>query len=407
MADDYTNAPLTWKFRKTLRYTRLFGPGATLAKVRSQYHMNADPTADDRTSFINSRCHAPRSSDRSVAIVGCGKFSYSVIALYLRGEHRDFLRATLDTNLSRAISLCRTYDGAYATTEFDSILADEQVKLVFVASNHASHAEYAVRCIEAGKAVHIEKPHAVSTDQIDRLTQAMRRNPDVPVYLGFNRPRSPHFQKIVRAVARDEGPTTVNWFIAGHEIDPEHWYFAPEEGGRVLGNLCHWLDASIHLIGMDAFFPCVLIPGTDPASKNDFSLSIQCADGSVVVICFSAKGHTFEGVREILNLQRGSTLALLRDFEETRIDAGPRKWRHRSLWRAHGHGENIRNSYAAVAASPSPGEDPNYVVATGLLGVAARAALESGHALRLDVPEMGIQIDNWAAVDAMAPVPRE
>ena len=29
----------------------------------------------------------------------------------------------------------------------------------------------------------------------------------------------------------------ISWFIAGHNIDSDHWYFNPKEGGRVLGNL--------------------------------------------------------------------------------------------------------------------------------------------------------------------------
>ena len=54
----------------------------------------------------------------------------------------------------------------------------KKITTVFIASNHSSHAEYAVSCIEAGKDVHIEKPHVVSKQQLDFLCEAMVNNPD-------------------------------------------------------------------------------------------------------------------------------------------------------------------------------------------------------------------------------------
>ena len=48
----------------------------------------------------------------------------------------------------------------------------------------------------------------------------------------------------------------ISWFIAGHNIDSDHWYFNPKEGGRVLGNLSHWTDLTLNLIGLDQAFPC-------------------------------------------------------------------------------------------------------------------------------------------------------
>lgn len=104
---------------------------------------------------------------------------------------------------------------------------------MFIASNYASHAEYVVACIEAGKHVHIEKPHVISQEQLDRLLVAMRQFPQSKVYLGFNRPRSRLFMQLQEVLARESGPLMINWFIAGDD----HWYFDAKEGGRLLGNL--------------------------------------------------------------------------------------------------------------------------------------------------------------------------
>ena len=323
---------------------------------------------------------------RSVAIIGCGKFAYSVLARHLAALEPHFLRGAYDIEGNRALSLCKRYMGAYATISLDEIMRDDSVSSVYIASNHATHAMYAVECIRRGKGVHIEKPHAVSESQLDNLIGAMLESPDVPVVMGYNRPRSPHMRKIKDALRTESGPTSLNWFIAGHAIDESHWYFSTGEGGRVLGNMCHWLDASITLIGRSSFYPCIIRPASAPGSQNDFVLGIECADGSLVSIAFSAKGHTFEGVREVLNAQRGSTLVNMRDFEETRVEAGQSRDRHRTRYRNHGHFENVKNSHLVLSRARNSGESPEGVLASGLLSLGARRALTSGRAVAAHLP---------------------
>jgi len=183
----------------------------------------------------------------------------------------------------------------------------------------------------------------------------------------------------------------INWFIAGHEIPDDHWYFAEEEGGRVAGNLCHWLDLSMQLIGEEQVFPCTLIPSSRPDSRSDFALTIDCADGSLVSLSFSAKGHTFEGVREVMNAHRGNSLVLLRDFEDTRILKGMHRERFRTRLRQHGHKENILNSFrGALSADGTGGESLSYVRNSGFLTLGAREALASGRRVKLTGTSLGL-----------------
>src|SRR5882672_8773023 len=224
MSGDYLEAGLLFKVRKALRYVRLFGVRRTLVKIRGQYHMRASDDFDS-PRWVNPRCSDPENPRRRVAIIGCGNYAYSNIAYYLSREDARFLRCAYDHTKRRAVSLCKAFGGALAVADWHEILADPQVKIVYIASNHASHAEYAIACIEAGKHVHIEKPHVVSTDQLDRLLTAMRRNPASKVFLGFNRPKSRLFRRLQSLLDKQSGPLMINWFIAGHEIPAGHWYF--------------------------------------------------------------------------------------------------------------------------------------------------------------------------------------
>lgn len=364
---DYTIQKLGFKVKKVLRYFRLYGVRRTLMKVKGQYHMKR------KYNVLPATREGSSSSQAHIGIMGCGNYSFSNIAFYLKKANSNLIRGVMDVDVHRAASFFENYGAVYFTDDVDKIVNDKDIDLVYIASNHASHAEYAIRCIVAGKHVHIEKPHVVSDDQLARLIAAMRAHPASKVFLGFNRPRTKLFQTLKALLANESGPLMINWFVAGHEIPEDHWYFDEKEGGRVLGNLCHWTDLTLQLVGLENAFPCQIVPSAPPGSKSDFIVSLIFADQSCASITFSAKGHTFEGVREVLNIHKGNLLGNLTDFQSLSVEVVEHKFIRRQFYRDHGHNLNILNSLNNVR-----GEDPRYVIATAKLFLTIRAAIDSG-----------------------------
>ncbi len=385
--ESYMEKSLAFRLRKLFRYFELYGVSRTLGKVRGQYHMVAT-TGFDAARWDNPACKNPDAETRTIGIMGCGSFSYSNIAYYLEQIEKGCIRGAMDVDAARARSLVTRYKAAYATTDPQDIIDDPQIDLVFIASNHATHATYAVAALDAGKDVHIEKPHVVTDEQLQALKEAMQRNPDRNVYLGFNRPRSDHFARLRTELAKEQGPVMVNWFIAGHEIADGHWYFDEAEGGRILGNLCHWSDLTLEIVGIDNAFPCRIVPCSPAGSKSDFVTSIEFADGSMAALTFSAKGHTFEGVREILNLHRGDLLAEIKDFKSVSIVRGAARDSFSSLRRDHGHKANIVNSFDGTRRGQSGNAaDLKHVVASAELFLKIREAHEERREVILEAPE--------------------
>jgi predicted dehydrogenase len=251
---------------------------------------------------------------------------------------------------ARSRSLCADYGGTYAAADVNDLIADPKIKLVFISSNHASHAEYAIKCLDAGKSVHIEKPHVISNNQLHRLSEAQKRNPDCMVFLGFNRPRSLMFQRTMNALSGEQGPLAINWFVVGHQIPEDHWYYDPGEGSRVLGNLCHWTDLTLHMVSIENAFPCEITTTSPAGTKTDYFVQILFADHSIATIAFSAKGETFEGVRETLNVQRGNVVLRMEDFFSLIIEGSPAS---KTFVRDHGHEANILNTYESVRTGDS------------------------------------------------------
>ena len=382
MSSDDTNARLLIKLRKVSNYIRLYGLSRTWVKVRGQYHLKVTKGFTEDI-WVNKDCKSTDDPKRCIAIIGCGYYTYSVIAYYLGGANKKFLRCTLDVERARARSLCEDYGGAYATDDLQHILSDEKVRLVFIASNHASHAEYAEKCINAGKHVHIEKPHVVSSEQLETLSNAQKSMPGIKVFLGFNRPRSYLFTCLMESLKLQPGPSMINWFIVGHHLQDNHWYYDSKEGGRILGNLSHWSDLTLQMVGVEKAFPCEIIPATLPGSKSEYIVAVNFADGSAAVISFSAKGHTSTGVCEVLNLQKGDCVASLNNFEALSVDVGPTKKTYKPFFRDHGHRNNILNSYSASTSIDGQGESIEYIRSTARFFLAIRQAMESGQKLFL------------------------
>jgi predicted dehydrogenase len=373
---DYTTKPLLFKVRKAARYVALYGPERTLAKIRGQYHA--------RRRYDVLPPVGPARPGRHVGLLGCGNFAFANIAHYLRRNYGDVLQGVMDVDLHRAASLYEQYDANYYTDDARRIVEDPAIEVVYVASNHASHAEYAIALLGRDKHVHIEKPHVVSRDQLVRLCRAMTSSRG-RVALGFNRPDSAFGREIQRALWAQRGPAMFNWFIAGHEIPPDHWYFHQEEGGRVLGNLCHWTDFVYQLVPPADRFPLTIRPTRAGQSDCDIAVTFTFGDGTIAALTFSAKGHTFEGVRERFAAHRGDALISMDDFHELRIEVVQDRQVRRALHRDHGHERRVCRSYRLTGRGgpQEPGAEVGYVWETGELFLATRDALEQDREITL------------------------
>jgi predicted dehydrogenase len=356
---------------------QLYGLRRTIVKVRGQYHMGK------KYSRLPGN-HVRMNSDAHVGLIGCGNYGFSVIAHYLQKNYGNVIRGCMDVDINRAASLFERYKASYYTTDSEQILADPKIRLVFIASNHASHAEYAIKALAAGKDVHIEKPHVVTDSQLTRLCSVLEASPARIVSIGFNRPGSPFGNRVREAIWQEQGELIQNWFIAGHKIARDHWYFNEEEGGRVLGNLCHWIDMVYQIMPPDLRFPVAINPTPSAKAEANLAVSYVFGDGSIASLTFCEQDEAFEGVRERYTANRGNTLVSIDDFKQLNIDIGAHKQAWSPRHRDHGHEASICRSYETSADRSVVGCDERYVWEAGQLFLRTREALETSRAIILN-----------------------
>ena len=357
--------------RKVLRYTRLYGPRRTWAKVRAKRHLA-------RTFPTLPPSAAPVDPKQTVALLGCGNYAHCTLAFYLRRAFGDVLAGTMDIDPDRAASLAGDHAAPFHTTDAASLLALPNLTMAVVASHHSAHTPQAIAAMREGLDVYIEKPHVTTrrqlADLLATIDQTGRR-----VFTGFNRPGSRLGQRAIAELHAETGPAMLSWFVAGHRIDPGHWYLRPGEGGRVLGNLCHWTDFCLRAVGPDAF-PIRIVPTRDRQADINCAVALHFADGSIATLAFSEKEPPLDGVRETLVAQRGRVLLRLEDFDRLVID---RDASHRVIapwFRDHGHRANIVGAYRNIheRLPYDAAASRRHLRQTALLFLAVRESLETG-----------------------------
>ncbi len=337
---DYLNQKTIIKIKKVARYLRLYGLKRTWIKVQGQLHLKRTyATLPERSTKFSPK--------QKVALIGCGNFAFTTLAYYLRNRFGNVIGAVMDINLNRAASLAQYYKVPFFTDDFEEVLNNDQIEMLYIASDHASHAEYAIKALEKGKHVYIEKPHVVNEIQLERLMEQIKKE-KAKVFLGFNRPSSHLGQLVFKYLNEQPGSGIYNWFVVGHKLEEDHWYLRPEEGGRVLGNLCHWTDFLLYLIPEEQIYPIEINPTRGNKADIDIAVTFKFGEGSIGAITFSEKGDSFEGVREKFNAQKGDCILSLNDFQSLVVDIKEKKVKHSQFYRDQGHRSNVINAYLSV-----------------------------------------------------------
>ncbi|MGH7803866.1 MAG: Gfo/Idh/MocA family protein, partial [Candidatus Binatia bacterium] len=339
-------------------------------KIRSEYHLR-------RKTGPPPRQPSPRPDHGHVGIIGCGNFAFSAVAYYLQAQFgRRVIRAVMDSDVHRAASMCRSYGAAYFTADASEIFGDPRIDLVFVVSNHGSHAAYATAALRAGKHVHLEKPPATSEPQLRELCEALATS-GKKLRLGFNRSSSDLGVRAHDALLALPGPAVMSWFVFAHDIPPGHWYLAPGEGGRVAGNVCHWIEFVYRTVSPESRYPITIIPARADVADDNMNVTYRFGDGTIASITFASRGESAEGIRERFTAQKAGLFLTLDDFETLEICKGfdKRVWRNRR--RDHGHRSMIAESYrmARPGADAAPA-DVAYVWEIGELILKTIEALE-------------------------------
>jgi predicted dehydrogenase/threonine dehydrogenase-like Zn-dependent dehydrogenase len=287
----------------------------------------------------------PQTGRVRVAVVGAGSFAQAThIPNLLKLKDSFELRSVMSRTGSNAAAVAKRSGAAYSTTEYDEVLADEEVDLVLISTRHNLHAEMTLRALEAGKNVFVEKPLALSSEELDRI-EAFYETRDAPLLMtGFNRRFSPAAVRAKEVLFGRTTPLIANYRMNAGYIPRDHWVHGPEGGGRNIGEACHIYDLFQHLVEADVKDVSArsIEPSSDHWVRNDnFVATLAYGDGSICTLTYTAFGHR-RHPKERLEIYADGQVVSLDDYRLLSV-AGDSHGRWRS-WRgrAKGHLEELR-----------------------------------------------------------------
>ncbi len=268
-------------------------------------------------------------------MIGCGQFAFATIGYFLG---RRFVTCYDPAHVA-ARTFARFYDVDENAASWQRAIEHPAVRLVYIASTHSTHAQYAVAALNAGKAVYVEKPIAVEIDQLKELLRTLRRT-RMPVFAGYNRPFSAAVRLLRGECVAPQGPLTLSCFVSGHRLPPQHWYRGEAEGTRICGNVGHWLDLAVHILSWRSLPERwnVSLSWSDAASRDDdLVLALTSEQGDLINIVLTARSEPFEGINETINLQWGDVIAKIDDFRRMQTWRGAEHRVHRFWPKDVGH----------------------------------------------------------------------
>ncbi len=360
------------------------------------------PEEIDQTSRLSVRESGvgeagPTGQTVKAGVLGTGSFAMGTLLPAMRRvQGIELVGACSATGLSAAHA-ARKFAFRYCTTDEREIVRDPDVNTVVVVTRHHLHAVQVVAALEAGKSVFCEKPLALTEAELADVTRAVARprsagglaGPRPLLMVGYNRRFAPMVRRLRDFLDGVREPLVMRYRVNAGALPPDHWVQDPAlGGGRIIGELCHFIDLLQFLAGSP---PTRLwaqtLPNGDRYRDDNVVVTLEFANESLGEITYVANGDGALG-KERLEVFGGGDAAVLEDFRRLELVRHGRKRIFRSRWRRDkGHGaqwETFVQALARGGPAPIPLEE---LVAASLATYRVYDSLRAGEPVSMGIEE--------------------
>ncbi len=271
----------------------------------------------------NPSALASESDKINIALAGAGGFIKGMHIPNLQTLSRRYqIHAVASRTGSNASNTAKQVGAQYCTTDYQEILNDPKVDAVLIGTRHNQHASMVIEALQAGKHVLVEKPLALTRNELETIRNFYEINQQAPVLLtGFNRRFSPFAQRAKELIENRTNPMIINYRMNAGYIPLGHWVHTEEGGGRNLGEACHIYDLFTFFTNSKVVSvqSRSLAPKTDHySSRDNFAATLGFEDGSVATLTYTALGSN-EFPKEQMEIFSDGKVLMLDDYKQLRI----------------------------------------------------------------------------------------
>ena len=263
----------------------------------------------------------------SVSFLGSGNYAASIlIPAFKKGD--ALLRSVSSNTGISAAHIGRKYGFLDALTNSDDIFDDEKTDAVVITTRHNSHANFVLKALKAKKHIFVEKPLCLNINQLNEIEAAYTSSNILMV--GFNRRFAPQIKKIKNLISDLNVPKTIVMTVNAGAIAQNHWAQDLEiGGGRIIGEVCHFIDLLRFLIGKTIVKHNLQLMNTP--TKDTFTIQLSFIDGSIGTIHYFANGSKLYP-KERLEVFAGGGVLQLDNYLKLKSFSWP-SFNKMNLWR--------------------------------------------------------------------------
>jgi len=253
----------------------------------------------------------------NIACVGVGGFAKTTLLPIITNIKNSKLVSIIDPNSSLGLTLSDVYKTSYHN-DYRTVCDNPDIHAVVIATPHYLHTEQALACLHSGKAVFVEKPAAVTFEQLEQLKTFFKNNTQSLYCADFNRSSAPIITKIKSVISKRNNPMMVTYRMNAGFLPLDHWTQSAQNRGRIIGEACHIFELFCFLT--DAQPLSISVSALNPIQKSltptdNISVQLSMADGSSCTLLYTALGDSNAGKERMEIFFDGKTI-VMQDYKE-------------------------------------------------------------------------------------------
>lgn len=220
-----------------------------------------------------------------ISLIGTGGFARSVMLPALAKMDGWVLRGVVSKGGLSSAHVAEKYAAGFATSDMGDVWKDEATRAVMIMTRHNAHAGQVMDALKAGKDVWVEKPLALNLEDIAKVEAAAAKAGRV-LMVGFNRRFSPALTPLQQQLAKVSGPKDVLVRVNAGRLEDGGWQHSDEGGGRLLGEVCHFTDLCVWLVGQKL----VSVQAIQSEGQDNYVITLRFDDGSMATVFYTSEG---------------------------------------------------------------------------------------------------------------------
>ena len=320
----------------------------------------------------------------AVGLLGAGGFATNTLLPVMKRVAGVELVGVCAANGSHASHAGHKFGFRYSSTDEAGLINDPAVNTVVIATRHNLHASQVLAALSAGKHVFCEKPLCLNEAELRKIVQIFGEQATTAqqsLMVGFNRRFSPLVIRLRKFLSEIREPLSMHYRVNAGFLPAQHWLNDPEQGGgRIIGEVCHFVDLLMFLVGSPPHqVETQALANSGRYSNDNVVCSIRFPNGSLATISYLANGDKAYS-KERLEVFGGSAVAVLEDFRRLELVQNGRRTVHRSRFRQDKGHAGEWEAFAAAIRAGAPSPIPlSEVAATMMSTFALEESRASGH----------------------------